>query len=71
MQELVQHLDQDIIQRMTSNNGIRWHWNPPLAPHFGVVFERMIKSAKRAIKAILGNAVKDEELLTVFTMMIR
>jgi hypothetical protein len=28
----------------------------------------MIKSAKRAIKAILGNAdVKDEELLTVFT----
>ena len=65
---LVQHLDQDIIQRMTSNNGIRWHWNPPLAPHFGGVFERMIKSAKRAIKAILGNAdVKDEELLTVFT----
>jgi hypothetical protein len=68
LQELVQHLDQDIIQRMTSNNGIRWHWNPPLAPHFAGVFERMIKSAKRAIKAILGNAdVKDEELLTVFT----
>ena len=53
---------------MTSNNGIRWHWNPPLAPHFGSVFERMIKSAKRAINAILGHAdVKDEELLTVFT----
>ena len=68
LQELVQHLDQDKIQRMTSNNGIRWHWNPPLAPHFGGVFERMIKSAKRAINAILGHAdVKDEELLTVFT----
>ena len=68
LQELVQQLDQDKIQRMTSNEGIRWHWNPPLAPHFGGVFERMIKSAKRAINAILGNAdVKDEELLTVFT----
>jgi hypothetical protein len=39
-----------------------------IAPHFGGVFERMIKAAKRAIYAILGNAdVKDEELLTVFT----
>jgi hypothetical protein len=68
LQDLVQHLDQYIIQRMISNNWIRWHWNPPLAPHFGSVFERMIKSAKIAMKAILGNAdVKGEELLTVFT----
>ncbi len=52
LQGLVQHLDQDKIQRMTSNNGIRWHWNPPLTPHFGGVFERMIKAAKRAIYAI-------------------
>ena len=68
LQRLVQNLDQDKIQRMTSNEGIRWHWNPPLAPHFGGVFERMIRSAKRAILAILGNAdVKYEELMTVFT----
>jgi hypothetical protein len=68
LRELVQQLDQDKIQRMTANNGIRWHWNPPLAPHFGGVFERMIKAAKRAIYAILGNAdVNDEELLTTFT----
>ena len=68
LQELVQHLDQDKIQRMTSNNEIHWHLNPPLVPHFGGVFERMIKSAKRAINAILRHPdVKDEELLTVFT----
>ena len=68
LQELVKHQDQEKIQRMMSNNGIKWHWNPPLAPHFGGVFERMIKSTKRAIAAILGNAdVKDEELLTVIT----
>ena len=36
-----------------------------MAPHFGGIHESMIKSAKRAIKAILGKAdVTDEELMT-------
>jgi hypothetical protein len=38
---------------------------PPSAPHFGGVFEAMIKSAKKAIKIVLGNAdITDEELQT-------
>ena len=66
--QLVKQIEVDKLQRMTSNNGLNWHWNPPAAPHFGGVFERMIRSAKRAVNAVLGNAdVKDEELLTVFT----
>ena len=41
---------------------------PSLAPHFGGVPETMIKAAKRARYAILGNAsVTDEELMTAFT----
>ena len=48
---------------MTSNKGMSWKWNPPAAPHFGGVFESMIKSAKRAIFAVLGDAeVNYEEL---------
>ena len=40
----------------------------PICTHFGGVFETMIKAAKRAIIAILGNAdVTDEELMTAFT----
>ena len=51
------------------NQGVKWTFNPPYAPHFGgVFFETMIKAAKRAILAILGNAdVNDEELMTAFT----
>ena len=52
---------------MTSNMGVNWNWNPPAAPHFGGVFESIIKSAKRAIFAALGDTeVNDEELETIF-----
>jgi hypothetical protein len=43
---LVEQLDQKQIERATANKGITWYWNPPAAPHFGRVFESMIKSAK-------------------------
>ena len=46
LRDLVSAIDQDNIQRMTSNKGVSWKWNPPAAPHFGGVFESMIKSAK-------------------------
>ena len=48
-----------------ANRGIKWNFNPPTSPHFGGVFEIMIKSAKRAIASILSNAdIIDEELIT-------
>ena len=58
-------LDQDKIQNSTASQGIRWHFNPPSAPHFSGVHEVMIKAAKKAIYSILGAAdITDEELLS-------
>ena len=67
LKELVKCLDKEKIKSSTANKGIQWNFNPPLAPHFGGAHESMIKSAKRAIYAILGNAdINDEELHSAF-----
>ena len=51
--QLVKEIDRDMVQKMTSNKGIHWHWNPPATPHLGGVFEQLIRSVKRAVNAIL------------------
>ena len=63
IRELVAQIDKEKVNLQMSNKGLQWHWNPPVSPHFGGVFERMIQSAKRAIQGALANAdVSDEEL---------
>ena len=67
LQELITNLDQHKIIKSTVSHSLKWNFNPPAAPHFGGVFEIMIKAAKRAVTAILGNAeVGDEELMSAF-----
>ena len=62
----IRELDQDeIVKKTTRHHKIQWQFNPPSAPHCGGVFESMIKSAKRAIRALLGDTeITDEELDT-------
>ncbi|XP_071118413.1 uncharacterized protein [Haliotis cracherodii] len=67
LKELVSCLDNDAVKRTLANRGTKWKFNPPCAPHFGGGFETMIKAAKKAISAILGQSdVNDEELMTAF-----
>ena len=67
LKDLLNGLDKDKIVNSTANQGIKWKFNPPLAPHFRGIHESLIKSAKRAIFCILQSAdITDEELLSAF-----
>ena len=62
---LLSELDERKINTTVANKGVKWHFNPPLAQYFGGAHESMIKSAKKAITAIPGQAdITDEELMT-------
>ena len=62
---LLSELDESKINAAVANKGVKWHFNPPLGPHFGGAHESMIKSALKAINALLGKAdITEEELMT-------
>ena len=63
--ELVRNLDRDRIVEEAANKSIEWRFNPPGGSHHGGLFEALIKSAKIALKSIIGEArLTDEELMT-------
>ena len=46
--------------------GIKWIFNPPLSPHFGGIFEIMVKAMKRALFAITSHGeVGEDDFRTV------
>ena len=68
---LVSSLDQTRIKEQVAHDGLRWRLTPPSPPpasggsYHGGIFEALIKSAKKALRAILGESrTMDEELPT-------
>ena len=55
------------VQEAMKVRGIEWQFNPPAASHMGGVWERQIRTVRKALKAILREQVLDDERLdTVF-----
>ena len=67
LREAVRELDTAKISRDGVHQAIQWRFQPPRSPHFGGVFESMVKSAKRALTSVLSKSqLSDEELMTAF-----
>ncbi|XP_065197692.1 uncharacterized protein LOC135829214 [Sycon ciliatum] len=69
LREAVKALDCSQVTEYMASHSIHWHFNPPAAPHFGGVFESMVKAAKRAMMSTLSQvSLTDEELLTAMVV---
>ena len=60
--------NQSSIHEFLRQKNITWKFNPPTASHMGGVWERMIRSVRKILRALLGEQlISDESLRTMMT----
>ncbi|XP_014226437.1 uncharacterized protein LOC106652156 [Trichogramma pretiosum] len=70
LRELYMMIRSDDFKLKVSNYAvskkISWHFNPPISPHFGGLWEAAVKSCKHHLKRVMGNQLFTyEELCTL------
>ena len=60
--ELNRHFDADVTRQFYANHQIEWTFNPAYAPHFGGVWERLIRSVKDSFYAIIGSQILTDDI---------
>ena len=58
--------DQERVGRELLQENIQWYFNPPAASHQGGVWERLIRSIRRILHAMIGEHLVNEQTLTTF-----
>ncbi len=62
--------DQSTIDAFLGHREIQWKFNPPGASHMGGVWERLIRSVRRTLSAVMTEqALTDESLRTLFCLV--
>ena len=63
-------LNKDEMTAKLAERQLKWTFNPPGAPHFGGVWERLLQSCKKAMYNIFGNtSLKEDTLRTVLCIV--
>ncbi|XP_018314711.1 uncharacterized protein [Mycetomoellerius zeteki] len=58
------------IAHAASEEGIHWHFNPPAAPHFGGLWEAVVKSTKYHLRRVIGETkLTFDEISTLLTQV--
>ena len=63
----LRQLDREKVVAMARRHNVEWTFNPPLASHHGGVWERMIRTIRKVLLAVLNTATRlsDDVLHTV------
>ena len=65
LQEEVAAINSERVENDMLLEGIEWHFLPPYAPHMGGVWERLVRSVKTTLMALVTDRLlTDEELLS-------
>ncbi|XP_018359711.1 PREDICTED: uncharacterized protein LOC108758964 [Trachymyrmex cornetzi] len=60
----------DLINKFVNDHKITWHFIPPVAPHFGGLWESTVKIFKHHFKRVVGDALFTFEELNTFVIEI-
>ncbi|XP_029679981.1 uncharacterized protein LOC115245695 [Formica exsecta] len=58
------------IANVTNASGVRWHFNPPAAPHFGGLWEAAVKSTKHHLTRVIGEATLTYKEFSTFLTQV-
>ncbi|XP_062538842.1 uncharacterized protein LOC134207140 [Armigeres subalbatus] len=63
LKSAVEHIDQDVLMKEFTSNKTEWFFNPPVTPHMGGAWERLIRSVKQNLERLQSSKLLTEEVL--------
>ena len=64
LKEAIEGWNQQKVNSFCNQKGIEWIFNPPTASHMGGVWERMIRSVRQILRAMLKEQIVSDEVLS-------